>query len=65
MRQYFFCSVISSLLTVGVSLTALGADASELRESLIAHQYINPENIRATVHLEPDDSPYTGVPSFT
>lgn len=31
----------------------------------IAHQHLLTANVRATVHLEPNDSPFAGEPSFT
>jgi hypothetical protein len=33
--------------------------------SLIAHQHLTVGDIKATVHLVPDDSPYAGKPSLT
>lgn len=56
MRRNFFWLGFGLLIALGLSLNTSKA---------IAHQPIELENIRATVHLDPQDSPYARVPSVT
>jgi hypothetical protein len=56
MRRDFFWLSFGLLLAIALPFNASRA---------IAHQQMNFGNIQATVHLDPNDSPYARVPSFT
>lgn len=56
MRQSVALAVASLLVSAGLLI-----DPS----NTIAHQQTMISNVQAVVHLEPDDSPYAGEPSFT
>ncbi|NJR37546.1 MAG: hypothetical protein HC781_00295 [Leptolyngbyaceae cyanobacterium CSU_1_4] len=53
--------------SISLFVAGLLAPASLLVSSLnaIAHQHMMVGTVQATVHLEPDDSPYAKIPSLT
>lgn len=56
MSQVTSWMAVSLLISTSVGLNAPAA---------IAHQDLTVSDVRATIHLQPDDSPYAGEPSFT
>jgi hypothetical protein len=56
MRQFILLFVAGLLISTSLLINSSNA---------IAHQDLTVETVQATVHLEPDDSPYAKIPSLT